>query len=125
MKTLSFLSVLFFALLSTAHAQHGMIHGTVEQNHQKQPLAHAQVFVVAGAQVFNTYTDDAGYFKLENLPEGTFTLGVRYQGYEPLYIPKINVGASQRQIFDIHLEPEETFLEPTSDCSCVSLVPQD
>ena len=83
MKT--FFTILFFCLLGTAlRADHnGSVRGSILEAASNAPLAGVSVSL-SGAIDSRSYTDELGYYQFSNLPSGTYTLKIKYLGYEPL-----------------------------------------
>ena len=76
--------VLFFVLLffqgQFAQAQTGSLSGTIVANPTNTPLSDVHVFIPN--TTFQAFSDGEGNFLLANLPEGTWELQVRGQGWE-------------------------------------------
>ncbi len=68
------------ALATSAAAQQGAITGTIVDSETLEPVAGAQVYVPG--TVFGTLTTDGGTYRLEGVPAGPATVGVRLIGYK-------------------------------------------
>lgn len=71
---------LAYFLMHPAQAQPGRLSGTIVANATEAPLTEVHVFIPN--TTFQTFSDEGGNFLLANLPEGTWELQVRGQGYE-------------------------------------------
>jgi hypothetical protein len=72
--------VLLFFLVSAAQAQTGRLSGTIVASTTDSPLAEVHVFIPN--TTFQAFSDGDGNFLLANVPEGTWELQVRGQGWE-------------------------------------------
>ena len=77
---LALVHVLLFLLASSAQAQTGRLSGTIVASTTDSPLAELHVFIPN--TTFQAFSDGDGNFLLANVPEGTWELQVRGQGWE-------------------------------------------
>ncbi len=96
--------MLAMAVGSTAMA--GVIAGSVKDSKTSEPLIGADIKVV-GANVGGT-TDIDGKFKIQNVPEGLYSLRVSYVGYATKVVTTVGVTANEIVTRDIMLEPQST-----------------
>ncbi len=94
-KKIMFIFILLLSI-NTVSAQQGNIRGRVVSEHNLQPLAGANVLVEDTR--LGAASDSAGYFLIEDVPAGMYTLKLLYMGYQTLLIPDILVRAS-RDVF--------------------------
>ena len=80
LRHLALVHVLLFLLVSSAQAQTGRISGTIVASNSNSPLAELHVFIPN--TTFQAFSDGDGNFLLANVPEGTWELQVRGQGWE-------------------------------------------
>ncbi|MFI5163403.1 MAG: TonB-dependent receptor domain-containing protein [Sphingobacteriales bacterium] len=75
------------------YSQQGIkISGTLGDSLSQEPIRFATVALISRqtkTPVKRTQTDSSGYFVLENVPDGTFTLRITYVGYNDFYTENI------------------------------------
>ena len=104
------IAVMAFAL--PAAAQTGTISGKVVENGTTNGIPNATVTAISGLRVVaGTRTDDAGNFRLANLPAGTYTVQARRVGYRLTNSPGISVGAGAAATANISMETIPSTLE--------------
>src|SRR5437016_3732490 len=84
----------------TAQQTTGKIEGTVTDQ-QGAPIANAQVFIVGTS--FGTVTDAKGYYFLNNVPVGTYTIRSQFIGYAPTELRDARVLGGQTLTFNIKM----------------------
>ena len=104
---LALLRILFFSSLSLS-GQVVMIEGKITEN--DMPIPFANLFLEE--TTLGTAADEDGYFILEKIPEGTYTLKVSALGYRP-YRRKISLVEGESKTFHISLEAASEQLEET------------
>jgi len=87
----------------------GRIEGRLTDRTSKQPVANAQVRVVGTS--LGTITDASGFYAINNVPVGTYTLQGRFIGYKPTDSTGVRVTANQTTKVDFSLERSNTVLE--------------
>ncbi|RMI20779.1 MAG: PEGA domain-containing protein, partial [Calditrichaeota bacterium] len=97
-----FLTVLMVGLLSASVAFGGTIRGIVKDSDTQEPLIGANV-VVEGTAMGAT-TDYEGFFLIEGVPEGQYTVTISYIGYKE-YQEQVNVGAGETVTLNVVLTP--------------------
>ena len=106
-----------------AQATTGKIEGTVTDQ-QGAPIANAQVTVVGTA--FGALTSDKGYYFINNVPVGTYTVRARFIGYTPAEVPSVRVQGGQTITTNIKLTPSAVAIGPvTVEAAAQPLVPRD
>ncbi len=75
------------------------ITGMVKDSSSGQPLEKASI-TLTGTTKFSTLTDTRGYFSLQNIPAGSYSLTVGYTGYAALHQTQLSVGTTGK-IFDL------------------------
>ena len=76
-------------------AQSGVITGKVTEAVSGRPLENAQVQAqAAGGQAYGAISGADGVFRVVNLPDGSYTVTVRYIGYVQRIFPAIRPGAN-------------------------------
>ncbi|MCB9315929.1 MAG: TonB-dependent receptor [Lewinellaceae bacterium] len=81
-----FFSLAFFVLISATlslHGHNGSIRGSVFDESAKSPLAGVSI-LLKGPDSNRTYTDELGVFQFNNLAAGSYTLHIRYLGFQSL-----------------------------------------
>ena len=106
-----------------AQATTGKIEGTVTDQ-QGAPIANVQVTVVGTA--FGALTSDKGYYFINNVPAGTYTVRARFIGYTPAEVPSVRVQGGQTITTNIKLTPSAVAIGPvTVEAAAQPLVPRD
>lgn len=68
----------------------GSVSGTVTENNKAQDSISGATVIIEGTN-WGSLTDDDGYYQIDNLPAGTYTLVVNYVGFEPKKITNVIV----------------------------------
>ena len=84
-----------------AQGTSGKIEGTV-RDQSGAPLNGAQVFIVGTA--FAAVSNERGYYFLNNVPAGSYTVRGQYIGYSPGEVRQVRVFAGQTMTINIPLE---------------------
>ncbi|HEX4561294.1 MAG TPA: carboxypeptidase regulatory-like domain-containing protein, partial [Gemmatimonadales bacterium] len=96
-------AVAFFGASTPAAAQTaGKVQGTVS-NQAGEPVAKAQVIIVGTA--FGAVTDDKGYYFINNVPSGTYTLRAQFIGYAPTDLTGVRVLGGQTLTENFPMKP--------------------
>ena len=93
-------AVTFATTAATAQQTTGKIEGTVTDQ-QGAPIANAQVFIVGTS--FGAVTDAKGYYFLNNVPVGTYTIRAQFIGYAPTEVRDARVLGGQTLTFNIKM----------------------
>ena len=100
----SFVAVGILALLAmaplAAQQTTGKVEGTVTDQ-AGVPIANAQVFIVGTS--FGAVTNDKGYYFINNVPVGTYTLRSQFIGYQPRELTGARVFGGQTVEFPIKM----------------------
>ena len=104
------LSFFPFAFLS-AQTLTQTIRGQVLDRDSRQPLIGVAAFVQEVTPTIGQYTDEKGYFRLENVPVGKRSLAFRYLGYRELVFPNVEVTSAKEVVLTIELEEQVTSTE--------------
>ena len=107
MKILATIPFVLFALLTFAQIE-GTIVGEVRDANTDEPLAFAKVFI-EGMQLGAT-TELDGTYRLE-VPTGTYTIKVTYQGYNDVKKYNIAVNSGSPQVLNFRMSSMTTELE--------------
>src|SRR5687768_10288820 len=104
-------------------AQTGKIEGRV-RDQAGAPIANAQVFLVGTA--FNALTNPQGYYFINNVPAGTYSVRAAFIGYKSTQVEGVKVLAGQTGTVDIQLEQTAVQIqEITVVTQTQPLVPRD
>ncbi|GAA4424409.1 TonB-dependent receptor [Pontibacter saemangeumensis] len=103
------LLIFFFFPAALALAQTGVITGTVRDVNTQEPLIGVSVQLVE-AQL-GTVSNEAGSFRLEDVPLGSYTVQSSYVGYQPVRKFNINVTSGNVQILNFELAPSASELQ--------------
>ena len=69
-----------------AQSEKGSINGQVIDSNLGEPLAYVNVIIktISGKFISGEYTNEEGYFEIENINENTFIISIQYVGYTTL-----------------------------------------
>src|SRR5262245_48998123 len=84
-----------------AQAVTGKVEGTVSDQ-AGAPVANAQVFVVGTS--FGAVTNDKGYYFINNVPVGTYTVRAQFIGYAPAEVRNVRVQGGQTVTTDVKMQ---------------------
>jgi len=116
----------FFALgVASLAAQQtsGKVEGTVTDQ-AGAPVANAQVFVVGTS--FGAVTSDKGYYFINNVPVGTYTLRAQFIGFAPSEVRNVRVPGGQTITADIKMQSSAVVLTGiTVSAAANPIVPRD
>src|SRR5262249_20587872 len=96
------LLVLVCAASLRAQQSLGKVQGTVTDA-GGQAVAKAQVLIVGTA--FGAVTDDKGYYFINNVPPGTYTLRAQFIGLAPTELTGVRVLGGQTMTQDFPMKP--------------------
>ncbi len=106
-----------------AQGSTGKIEGRV-RDQAGAPIANAQVFLVGTA--FNALTNPQGYYFMNNVPAGTYSVRAAFIGYKSTQVDGVKVLAGQTITVDIQLEQTAVQIqEITVVTQTQPLVPRD
>jgi hypothetical protein len=121
-------SVLTFALgvivaPLAAQAVTGKVEGTVTDQ-AGAAVANAQVFVVGTS--FGAVTNDKGYYFINNVPVGTYTIRAQFIGYAPAEVRTVRVQGGQTVTTDVTMQSSAVVLTGiTVTAAANPIVPRD
>lgn len=97
--------IMFFSLLSIAYAgQTGKISGIITDSDTGEPLIGANVIV--NGTYFGAATDIEGYYYINNITPGKYTISATAVGYRKTIVEQVIVKIDQTTYMDIVLHPE-------------------
>ncbi len=120
--SLAVLSSLLPGRAVTAQETTGKVQGTV-RSPDGVPLPIAQVFIVGTA--FGAATDLNGYYFLNNVPIGGYTLRVQLIGYKPVIVQGARVLGGQTIDVNVTLEPAPVTVTGVTVTAASNVVPRD
>lgn len=101
----------------------GKIEGTVTDQ-AGVPIANAQVFVVGTS--FGAVTNDKGYYFINNVPVGTYTIRAQFIGYAPAELRGIRVQGGQTMTADVKMQSSAVVLTGVTVTAAANpIVPRD
>jgi hypothetical protein len=100
----------------------GKVQGTV-LDPTGQPIANAQVFVLGTS--FAALTNDDGFYFINNVPAGSFSMRAQFIGYQPAQIENIRVLADQTLTVDFRLSGAVALEAITITAAETPIVPRD
>ncbi len=117
------LTLLVLASSLAAQQTAGKIEGTVTDD-KGAPVASAQVTIVGTS--FGALTDNKGYYFINNVPVGSYTLQARFIGYTAAQVPGVRVLGGQTITQDVKLTPSAVAIGPvTVEAAANPMVPRD
>ncbi len=119
------LAIVLFATVAPAAAQQtsGKLEGTVTDQ-AGGPLANAQVIVVGTS--FGSVTDAKGYYFINNLPVGSYTLRAQFIGYAPTEVQNVRILGGQTITQNVKLSPSAVVVTGVTVTTAANpLVPRD
>jgi outer membrane receptor for ferrienterochelin and colicin len=115
-------ALLFVAPLA-AQQTTGKIEGTVSDQ-AGAPIANAQVFVVGTS--FGAVTNDKGYYFVNNVPVGTYSLRAQFIGFAPSEVTSVHVLGGQTITENIKMQSSAVVLTGiTVTAAANPIVPRD
>src|SRR5437016_9513094 len=96
----SLLTLLVVASSLAAQQTTGKLEGTVTDD-KGAPIASAQVTIVGTS--FGALTDNKGYYFINNVPVGSYTLRAKFIGYQPTEVTNARVFGGQTVEFRIKM----------------------
>ena len=120
----AFLVLLGLAVTPLAAQQtSGKVEGTVTDQ-ANVPIANAQVFVVGTS--FGAVTNDRGYYFINNVPVGTYTVRAQFIGYAPAEVRGIRVQGGQTATVDVKMQSSAVVLTGVTVTAAANpIVPRD
>jgi len=101
----------------------GKVEGTVTDQ-AGVPVANAQVFVVGTS--FGAVTNDKGYYFINNVPVGTYTIRGQFIGYAPSEVRAVRVQGGQTATVDVKMQSSAVVLTGiTVTAAANPIVPRD
>jgi len=101
----------------------GKVEGTVTDQ-AGAPVANAQVFVVGTS--FGAVTNDKGYYFINNVPVGTYSMRAQFIGYAPSEVRAVRVLGGQTQTVPIKMQSSAVVLTGiTVTAAANPIVPRD
>src|SRR5437879_13456175 len=94
-----------------AQQSSGKIEGTVTDQ-QGGPIANAQVSIVGTS--FGALTNDKGYYFINNVPTGTYTVPGRFIGFTEAEVPGVRVQGGFTQTVNVKLTPSAIEVGPVT-----------
>lgn len=80
------------------------IKGQIIDQDSEMPILGATIQVSENIELTGTATDMDGYFEIENVPVGRYSLIISYLGYESLVLPNVNVISGKETFLNINLK---------------------
>jgi hypothetical protein len=101
----------------------GKIEGSVSDQ-ANVPIANAHVFIVGTS--FGAVTNDRGYYFINNVPVGTYTVRAQFIGYAPSEVRGIRVQGGQTQTVDVKMSSSAVVLTGVTVTAAANpIVPRD
>ncbi len=117
------LTLLVLASSLAAQQTTGKIEGTVTDD-KGAPVASAQVTIVGTS--FGALTDSKGYYFINNVPVGTYTLRTKFIGYTAAEVPGVRVQGGFTLTVNVKLTPSAVAIGPvTVEAAAIPIVPRD
>ncbi|HYT84639.1 MAG TPA: TonB-dependent receptor, partial [Gemmatimonadales bacterium] len=117
------LTLLVLASSLAAQQTAGKIEGTVTDD-KGAPVASAQVTIVGTS--FGALTDNKGYYFINNVPVGTYTVRTKFIGYTAAEVPGVRVQGGFTLTVNVKLIPSAVAIGPvTVEAAANPIVPRD
>jgi hypothetical protein len=114
--TSKFISLLIVALVSAfTFAQNGRIVGRVYDQINNEPLSFATVQIVELSR--GAVADVDGNYKIENIPQGTYTVRASFTGYDPIVISEVLVTSARVVTLDFAMKEKGALSEIVVEAS--------
>jgi|694.fasta_scaffold71059_3 hypothetical protein len=109
--------LLLFAALSAMNsfAQNGRIVGRIYDQINNEPLSFATVQIVELS--IGAVADIDGNYKIENIPQGTYTVRASFTGYEPITLSEILVTSARVVTLDFAMKEKGALTEVVIEAS--------
>jgi len=95
--------LLFLMFTAFSFAQTGIIKGRVLDKQSEIPLPGATIELLNTEVATGVFTDDNGYYILENVPIGRQAIRISYVGFETITIPNIVVTTGKEAVINVNL----------------------
>ncbi len=106
---LGLITILIVLISSVSVAQNGIIYGTVRNSLNNEALPFVTI-LLSGTNT-GTITDEAGYYKFENMEPGLYNLEFSFIGFKKKSVFEIQVTNAKPYILDVLLEQDINQLE--------------
>ncbi len=105
MKPFAIFSILIYAFVIPGHTQHytQTLRGTITDKETHQPVAFANIALQTNATLQGAISDDAGNFRMSNVPIGRASLQISFVGYESITIPNLEITSGRETIVNVEL----------------------
>ena len=116
-----FFSICLVLLVAQAiHAQNNVLYGTVNDSENNVGLADASIVAAGTGKV--AVTDTRGYYRMENIPAGTYSFIVSKAGYLPtdLYI-NVTANTETKLQFSLQKDPAAISNSTLSDIPTITM----
>ena len=109
--------LLLFAALSAMNsfAQNGRIVGRIYDQINNEPLSFATIQIVELS--IGAVADIDGNYKIENIPQGTYTVRASFTGYEPITLSEILVTSARVVTLDFAMKEKGALTEVVIEAS--------
>jgi hypothetical protein len=112
MKSLLTAALCFIVLFATAQDRRQTVRGRVTDKESTMPLPFASVALFSDSSLkLGATTDTSGYFRIENVPVGRYTIRAILIGYMPASVGDIIVNSGKESIVNIEIEESATQLQ--------------
>ena len=123
--TFAVMLTLSFASLSPVFSQGGTIKGIVTNDENGQPVPYANVYVMYGDNLIGNVCDFEGNFTIKPVPPGTYTLYVKYTGYQDVQITDVVVSSDRITFVDNAKMTAGIFIDPKVIITAEKIIDKD
>ncbi|MEE4257316.1 MAG: carboxypeptidase-like regulatory domain-containing protein, partial [Bacteroidales bacterium] len=110
-KRISLQLYLFIAINVACHAQAVQtIKGVIVDKQSEIPLPGVNVVIEGTSPLMGTITDEAGFYSIDEVPFGKYTVKASYIGYETSLHQNTLVGAGKQVVLNFSLTENSTLL---------------
>ena len=104
MRTILFTTILLFSIMRPqAQTVSQTLKGRVTDKASYISLPGATVLVEADGSFTGTTTDSEGYFRIEHLPVGRYTLTISFIGYKPESVAELLISSGKETVLEVGL----------------------
>ena len=98
------------------HSQTGTLQGKISDPNLEEGLPFVTVSIDVNGSVIGTQTDFDGFYKIEDIPEGTYSVLFQYIGYSESTENEVVIDADEITFLDIEMKEDVIYM--CCGCGC-------